>query len=107
MGGVGVLLDVVYHRETVHHRHGDVGKDEVGHLVSCHYQAFLAVFGKQYIIVCLEDGEEELAQVGVVFYDEDGDVLFPLFSFVVLFCLFYFLEIAFGCLVADAAVVLA
>ena len=63
----GILLNLVNHRQTIHHRHGNVCKDKVGRLLARHYQASLSVLCEQHVIGRREDTVEELAQVGIVF----------------------------------------
>ena len=56
------------HRQTIHHRHGNVCKDKVGRFLARHHQASLSVFCKQHVVGRRENAVEELAQVGIVFY---------------------------------------
>ena len=75
VGDVFVLLNVMHHREAVHHGHGDIGEDEVGHLPNSHFESFLSVLGHDDIVVTAQNAVKERAQVAVVLHHEDGHLL--------------------------------
>ena len=83
----GILLDLVNHRQTIHHRHGNVCKDKVGRLLARHHQASLSVLCEQHVIGRREDTVEELAQVVIVFNYQYSLV----FQFRFFLCFFLFL----------------
>ena len=98
-----VLLDFTYHRDTIHHRHGYIGEDEVWHLCASLIETHLAVFCQKYIILFFEYAAEVQAQVGVVFHDKNGEILawlvrggtllFFLFFVLCLFFLLFFFQL--------------
>ena len=53
-----VLLDFTYHRDTIHHRHGYIGEDEVWHLCAGLIETHLAVFCQKHIILFFEYAAE-------------------------------------------------
>ena len=96
-----VLLDFAYHRDTIHHRHGYIGEDEVWHFGASLVETRLAVFCQEHIVLFFEYAAEVQTQVGVVFHNKNGEILawlvrggtllfFLLFVFCLFFLLFFF-----------------
>ena len=70
MADVAVLLDCLYHIQSVHDGHHDVADKEIGQMLLRHFQSFLSVHRLNDAVAFGKDVAQEASQLGVVLYNQ-------------------------------------